>query len=220
MTQCNKMVIMAVGSGGGEALANSSCGGTQAVALPVLAYHAHAPSLVACGRWNVPPSLRACCEGAYRCESVHKEHLTCCAASDLIPELCGPTTAADGSVSRLKSQRLTSHQPKQMHVKERRQSGRVSKHSQQEGGCLDCLVWLLGNLRHHKPSVISGARVTTDIKLCESASMNQIWILGEICKQVLLWPCFVCCDGRLSWSHLTSSLFHFRNLPTLNKSLH
>lgn len=46
------------------------------------------------------------------CVSVHEDHLTCCTASDLIPEICNPTTAADGSVSRLKSQQLTLHQPK------------------------------------------------------------------------------------------------------------
>lgn len=31
------------------------------------------------------------------CANVHVEHLTCRTASDLIPQICDPTTAADGS---------------------------------------------------------------------------------------------------------------------------
>lgn len=51
-------------------------------------------------------------------DGVHEEHLTCSADLWFNPwDMVPPTTAADGSVSRLKSQQLTSHQPKQTHFK-------------------------------------------------------------------------------------------------------
>lgn len=96
------------------------------------------------------------CVYDWRCHWMHQEILTCLASSNLIPEIWRPTTAADGRVSRLKSQQLTSHKPKQrcLLVSKRSWDNYLTCSFQDDDNCrwsLDDFVWLWWNHSHSKP---------------------------------------------------------------------